>query len=128
MCLFGIGVNGYNLAMDYLLITSALISSFSFLVYAVSYFTSPHMKSEFKRFELEKLGLFTIVLQFLGALGLLVGLYFRPILLLASAGLAILMFFGLIVRIKTKDSLWVSLPAIFYMGLNACIFYWGMND
>ena len=100
-----------------------ILSSFSFLFYGISYFISPHMKNEFKRFKLEKLGLLTIVLEILGALGLFIGLWYKPLLLLSSAGLALLMFLGVIVRIKLKDSLWISLPAVFYMGLNAYIFY-----
>lgn len=81
------------------------------------------MKNEFKRFGLEKLGTFIAILELLGALGLLVGLKFVPILLISAGGLAVLMFFGIIVRIKVKDSLWVSLPAIFFMLLNAYIFF-----
>lgn len=100
-----------------------LVSSLSFLFYGVSYFVSPHMKNEFKRFKLEKLGLLTIVLEIVGALGLLIGLWYKPLLLLSSGGLAVLMFLGVLVRIKLKDSLWISLPAVFYMGLNAYIFY-----
>lgn len=99
------------------------VSSFSFLAYAISYFISPHMKNEFKRFKLEKLGLLTIVLEIVGALGLLLGFFFKPLLILSSGGLALLMFLGVIVRIKLKDSLWISLPALFYLGLNAYIFY-----
>lgn len=101
------------------------LSSVSFLGYGISYFTGPHMKSEFKRFQLEKLGLFVVILEILGALGLLIGFWFyTPILLLAAGGLALLMLMGLIVRLKLKDSLWISLPALFFMGLNAYIF-WG---
>tara|TARA_B100000780_G_scaffold264624_1_gene219420 strand:+ start:149 stop:487 length:339 start_codon:yes stop_codon:yes gene_type:complete len=100
-----------------------LISSLSFFAYSLSYFAFPHMKSEFKRFNLEKFGLFTIVLQFAGATGLLVGLLHNSILVLASLGLALLMFSGLVVRIRLKDSLWISLPAFFYMALNAFIFW-----
>ena len=80
------------------------------------------MKSEFKRFNLEKLGLLTIVLEFIGAAGLLIGLKYNPILLIASGGLMLLMFLGTIVRIRLKDSLWVSLPALFYMIINGYIF------
>lgn len=80
------------------------------------------MKSEFKRFNLEKLGLLTIVLEFVGAAGLLIGLKYNPILLIASGGLMLLMFLGTIVRIRLKDSLWVSLPALFYMIINGYIF------
>jgi len=100
-----------------------LISSLSFFGYAVSYFISPHMKKEFKRFGLEKIGLLTTILQFTGATGLIIGLKFNPILTIASLGLALLMLSGLLVRIKLKDSIWVSLPALFYMGLNTYIFF-----
>ena len=93
----------------------------------VSYFISPHMKKEFKRFGLEKIGLLTIILEFIGATGLIVGLKFDPILTISSFGLALLMFSGLIVRIKLKDSIWISLPALFYMGLNTYIFFSSIN-
>ena len=82
-----------------------LISCVSFFAYAVYYFKSSHMKMEFKRFGLEKLGLVVTTAQFLGATGLLVGLQFNPILTLSSFGLALLMFFGLIVRMRLKDSI-----------------------
>lgn len=85
------------------------------------------MKKEFKRFGLEKMGLFTIVLEILGASGLLVGLYFHFILIISSLGLALLMFAGVIVRIKMKDSMWVSFPAIFYMVLNSYLFWESIN-
>ncbi|MFT5641687.1 MAG: hypothetical protein ACI9A7_001792 [Cyclobacteriaceae bacterium] len=104
-----------------------LISSLSFFGYATSYFISPNMKREFKRFGLEKLGLATIILQILGATGLLVGLKFNPILTISSLGLALLMFSGLIVRIRLKDSIWISLPAFFYMALNTYIFLISIN-
>jgi len=104
-----------------------LISSLSFFAYTVYYFKSTEMKREFKRFGLEKLGLIIIALQFLGATGLIVGLLFNPILMISSLGLALIMLSGLIVRIKSKDSLWVSLPALFYMGLNTYIFFFSIN-
>lgn len=81
------------------------------------------MKAEFRRFGLEKVGLLTIVLEILGAAGLLVGLFFNPILLIASGGLAALMFLGVLVRFKIKDGLWVTIPAAFFMALNTYIFY-----
>ena len=83
------------------------------------------MKSEFERFELKKFGIFVIILEALGALGLLVGLYLKPLLLFSAGGLAVLMLLGVIVRIKSKDGLMVSLPALFFMSLNAYIFYLG---
>ena len=103
------------------------MSSFSFFAYAFSYFNAPHMKNEFKRFCLEKIGLTTVLLEITGALGLLIGLKFDFILLISSLGLALLMLVGLIVRIKLKDSIWVSLPAFFYMVLNTYIFWESIN-
>jgi len=113
--------------MNYTLISCVFLSSLSFVAYSISYFISPHMKSEFERFDLKKLGIFVIILEILGALGLLVGLFFKPIMLVASGGLALLMLLGLITRIKSKDSLLVSLPAIFYIILNTYIFYSFIN-
>jgi hypothetical protein len=99
-----------------------LISSLSFLGYVVSYFVLPQMKKEFKRFGLEKLGLLTVILELIGAIGLIIGLKYHSLLIISSLGLALLMFFGLIVRIRLKDSFWISLPALFYMLLNTYIF------
>ncbi len=99
-----------------------LISSLSFLLYGINWFTSPHMKSEFKRFELEKFGLLTAVLEIGGAIGLLAGFYINSILLISSGGLALLMFLGFLARLRVKDSLWVSLPALLYLVLNSYIF------
>ena len=86
------------------------------------------MKSEFERFRLKQLGLFVIILEILGAFGLLVGLFLKPILLISSGGLAVLMLLGFITRIRSKDGFLVSFPAIFYMILNGYIFYLGINN
>ena len=104
-----------------------LISSFSFFAYTIYYFKSSKMEMEFKRFGLEKFGLIIITLQFLGATGLMVGLVFNPLLIISSLGLALLMLAGFLVRLKLKDGILVSLPALFYMSLNAYIFLWSVN-
>lgn len=106
---------------------AALISSLSFFAYAFSYFKTPHMKKEFKRFGLEKLGLTTVLLEIIGAIGLLVGLKFYFFLMISSLGLALLMSAGIIVRIRLKDSIWISLPAVFYMVLNTYIFWFSIS-
>jgi hypothetical protein len=85
------------------------------------------MKKEFKRFGLEKMGLFTIILEILGALGLLIGILYHPILIISSLGLSLLMFAGVLVRIKVKDNIWISLPAFLYMLVNAYIFWTAIN-
>ncbi len=104
-----------------------LISSFSFFAYAFSYFKAPHMKNEFKRFGLEKMGLTITLLEIIGALGLLIGLKIYLALIISSFGLALLMLAGIIIRIKVKDNIWIILPAFFYMVLNAYIFLISLN-
>ena len=99
------------------------ISSLSFIGYGIAYFTSSKMKSEFKRFGLEKAGTLTAILEILGALGLLLGLKVHPILLISAGGLSMLMLLGVAIRIKVGDTLWVILPALFFMVLNAYIFF-----
>ncbi len=81
------------------------------------------MKAEFKRFGLEKAGALIAVLELLGSLGLLVGLKYPIILLVSAAGLAILMFLGVAIRIKVRDPFWATLPAVFFLALNAYIFF-----
>ena len=100
----------------------AVVSSLSFICYVISYFVSPNMKKEFIRYGLQKLGLFVIILQFLGAVGLIIGFKYPPILLISALGLSLLMLAGLIVRLRLKDSLSAYFPALFYMLLNAYIF------
>ncbi len=104
-----------------------LLSSLSFMGYGIAYFKSAKMKSEFKRFGLEKAGALTAILEILGALGLLLGFKFHPLLLISAGGLAILMLLGVAVRIKIKDSVWVSIPAFFFMLLNAYIFFMSLH-
>jgi hypothetical protein len=60
-------------------------------------------------------------LQITGGLGLLAGFGFPLVGQLAAAGLALLMFFGACLRIRIKDSIARTLPALFYLVLNACL-------
>ena len=94
----------------------------AFIFYGFYYYFSPVFKLEFKRFGLEKFGILAATLQILGGIGLLLGLYFPIILTISSLGLAILMFLGVMTRIKVKDSLLQTLPALFFMIMNTYIF------
>ena len=100
----------------------SIVSSVSFFAYVLHYFKSPKMKTEFKRFGLEKFGLAIIILQLFGSAGLIVGLKYSPLLIISSLGLAILMIAGFVVRLKSKDGIFLSLPALFFAGLNTYIF------
>ena len=100
-----------------------LTSSFSFFAYGVAFFTSSKMKEEFIRFGLAKFGTLTAVLEILGALGLLVGLFFTPLLVFSSGGLSLLMLLGVGVRIRIKDPWLVIVPAFSFFLLNAYLFF-----
>jgi hypothetical protein len=106
-------------------VTSILvsISSVSFMIYGISYFKSTRMKNEFRRFGLGNVGLFVVILEMLGALGLLVGLKINSILLLSAGGLALLMCVGIAFRIRFRDTLWLTLPALTLMLLNGFLFF-----
>ncbi|MDG1452389.1 MAG: DoxX family protein [Polaribacter sp.] len=98
------------------------VSSLAFIYFGVTCFYSKFIISEFKRYGLPKFRKLTGFLQLLGAIGLLIGLYFTPILLLlASTGLHLLMLSGFIVRIKIKDNFIKSAPAFIFSAINLCI-------
>ena len=62
-------------------------------------------------------------LQFLAGFGLLIGLYFSLLLTLVSASLTLMMIAAIFVRIRVKDKIINTLPAILYAVLNFIIFY-----
>ncbi|BFP41739.1 hypothetical protein FGF1_25840 [Flavobacteriaceae bacterium GF1] len=80
------------------------------------------MLTEFKRYGLDNYRRLTGGLQILGALALLAGLFYSPLAITGSAGLSVLMFMGLTVRIYLRDSFIQSAPALFYALLNMMLF------
>lgn len=98
-------------------------SALSFLFFGYACLTAPYMVTEFERYGLSSYRKLTGYLQLSGAIALLFGFFFRPLGLLGSAGLGLLMFLGLMVRIRIKDSALQSSPALFYMLLNVFIFW-----
>jgi len=105
-----------------LLIVLTWFSSLAFIYFGINCFYSKFIISEFKRYELPEFRKLTGFLQLIGAMGLLIGLYFNPILLLAaSIGLSLLMVAGFIVRLKIKDNFIKSSPAFTFAALNLFI-------
>ena len=99
-------------------------SSLAFIYFGVNCFYSEFIISEFNRYELPKFRKITGFLQLLGAAGLLIGLYFNPLLLLlASTGLCVLMLAGFIVRLKIKDNFIKSSPSFIFAAVNLIIAY-----
>jgi uncharacterized membrane protein YphA (DoxX/SURF4 family) len=96
-------------------------SSITFLIYGGLCLSSMSMVEDFQRFGLERLRLLTGFLEILGGAGLLVGLKWRPALLISSAGLSLLMLIGFGVRVKMHDSVVQTLPSAALMLVNAYI-------
>jgi len=97
-------------------------SSIAFIYFGINCFYSKFIIAEFIRYKLPKFRKLTGFLQLLGALGLLIGLYFSPVLLLlASSGLCVLMLFGFVVRLKIKDNFIKSSPSFVFAAINLFI-------
>ncbi|NNJ88153.1 MAG: hypothetical protein HKP53_02015 [Eudoraea sp.] len=95
----------------------------SFLFFGISCFLLPRMKFEFDRYGLPTKRKLVGALQLLGSLGLLVGLLFEPlVILIASAGLCILMLLGVAIRLKINDPFLAILPALSYALLSGYLF------
>ncbi|SKB32668.1 DoxX family protein [Maribacter arcticus] len=109
---------------EYLWVTKVIIvfSGLSFLFFGISCLFSNFMVIEFKRYDLEKFRIIVGLLQLLGSVGLFIGLFSKNWAMLASLGLAILMAFGFMVRIKIKDPFFLAFPSLFYALLNMILF------
>lgn len=77
------------------------------------------MKMEYDRYGVARLRPLIGSLQMAGGLGLLAGFNTPFVGQLAAGGIALLMFFGALVRKKIKDSFLQTIPALFYLVLNA---------
>ena len=110
--------------MDFIDINTilALFSGIAFVAYGLSVFFSSKMQNEFNRFKLQKYSALVGVLELLGGLGLLVGLFYNPVLVISSLGLALLMFLGVVTRIRIKDTVKSTIPAAFFLFLNTYLF------
>jgi uncharacterized membrane protein YphA (DoxX/SURF4 family) len=100
-----------------------IVSAVSFLYYGFSCLFTETMVLEFDRFGLSttqrKL---TGTFQLLGSIGLLVGLLTAPVGLVASGGLTLLMFLGVLTRMRIRDSFVQILPAALFMLLNMYLY------
>ena len=97
------------------------ISFAVFAWYGMGCFLSKTMISEFDRYQLPHLRKSTGVLQVAASIGLLIGHFSRPILLLSAVGLSAMMFLAVITRIKIRDPFYLAIPAFFLCALNLFI-------
>ncbi|MEO6741243.1 MAG: DoxX family protein [Chthoniobacteraceae bacterium] len=96
-----------------------LFSAISFFAYGSACFLSASMKREFDRYQLGSQRTLVGGLQLCAAIGLLGGLSQPWMGRAASTGLVVMMLTAVGVRIKIKDSLQQTIPALLYLALNA---------
>ena len=98
------------------------ISAILFASYGLYALLSERMEAEFKRYGLAPFRTLTGVLQLAGSIGLIVGHFYRPLLLISAGGFTVMMFLAVITRFKIKDPLYAALPAFALGVLNFFIF------
>lgn len=76
------------------------------------------MRQEFERYHLARYRIVVAGLQILGAAGQLAGVWYSPIGVAATAGLAMMMLFAVGVRVKIGDSILQTIPASLYLVAN----------
>ena len=114
--------------IQYLILLLTIFSGLSFLIFGYLCFFSTYFKTEFKRYGIPKYRKTTGFFQILGGISLILGIFIYELEIISSLGLTILMLMGVGVRLKIKDGLFRTLPAIFYVIVNALIFYFSINN
>ena len=104
-----------------------LFSGVSFISYGIGSFNSKRMRSEYARWGFKNYRYLIGGFQFLGGLGLLIGLCLKDFILFSSIGLTVLMISAICVRIKIGDTLKMTLPAIVYTIINSLILFLTIN-
>jgi hypothetical protein len=107
---------------------SILVSSALFLFYGVACLSFEGMKRDFERFGLSRFRTLTGSLEVLGALGLIVGQLWPPLVPLSAGGLALMMLVGVAIRIRVLDSLAQTLPALVLMCVNLFIAWYALGQ
>ncbi len=102
-----------------------ILNGVSFLFYGLLGLYVDSMKQEFERFGLtDDLRILLSMLHLLGGIGVLMGLVFPFIGVIAALGLFVLMLLGFRVRIQLKDDFRKLLPALSLFSLNIIVFVW----
>ena len=79
------------------------------------------MVQEFGRYQLPQARVLIGILQILASVGLIVGYFYCPILLISASGLALMIFLAVITLFKIRDPFWLAIPALSLCALNLFI-------
>jgi len=99
----------------------AVLSGVSFVGYGVSCLMADAMAREFERFGLAGFRVLVGALEVCGGAGLLLGLWYLPLLFSAAAGLTVLMLLGVVVRVRLRDGILLTLPALVLFAINGSL-------
>lgn len=94
------------------------VSAVAFIGYGVSCFASRRTAAEFIRYRLGTFRPLTGVLQVLGGVGLIVGHYLWPVLIVSATGLMLMMLLAVVTRFRIRDGLIKTIPAFSLFILN----------
>jgi hypothetical protein len=107
---------------------SIVVSAALFLFYGIACLFFEGMKRDFERFGLSHLRTLTGTLEVLGALGLMLGQFWPPLIVCSAGGLALLMLVGVTTRVRVLDSLGQTLPALALMCVNLFIASYALRN
>ncbi len=107
---------------------AACISSIAFLVYGVGLLLSNYLITDFARYGLARYRVLVALLQVAGSAGLALGIWYQPLMTLAAAGLALMMFFALLARRRIHDPLANAMPAFLLFLLNLYVFLTALSS
>lgn len=108
--------------LDIANVIAQTISAILFAWYGLNALLSERMVAEFKRYHLAHFRVLIGMLQVAASLGIIIGHFYRLILLISSGGLAAMMFIGVITRVRIKDPIPAALPAFALCVLNLFVF------
>jgi hypothetical protein len=107
--------------MPLLATTLETVSILAFMFYGVACLVSSRLVAEFERYRLGRWRKLVGSLEIAGALGLLAGQLYPPLLIAAAAGLTALMLCGLWARWRINDPWYAMLPALILGLINVAI-------
>lgn len=107
--------------VDILVEGTRAVSILAFLGYGLSCLFFDHMAGEFERFGLARMRRLVGALEVLGGLGLAAGIVLPALGVASAAGLALLMLLGVGTRLKVRDSLTQTLPALVLLLMNGML-------
>lgn len=103
------------------MVVLALVSGASFLFYGYETLFAHPPRGEFERYGMPGVRRFVGCTQLLGGAGVLVGIRFAPLGVVAAAGLTVMMCLGLLVRCRIHDAPRLMMPAASLGVVNAVL-------